>query len=219
MRLQSKWFAVGIAAVILVASLEAYVVAITLYEHQTIRVACVGDSITRDTTYPDDLEALLGTNYDVINFGVGRTTVSLDFEKPYYNQMAAKFAHWFNPDIVIIMLGTNDAYLSPQQRSNFIADYTKLVTSFQALSSNPKIYICIPPPVFDNSLELNATIVENEVLPLVKQTAASLGLPLIDVHTALLGHPEDFKDGVHPNSEGAKVIATQVFNAITQSNS
>jgi acyl-CoA thioesterase I len=204
------------AAIILVASITAYVVVAQLYEEKKVKIACVGDSITADANYPDLLDEMLASNYQVVNFGVGRTTVSLDFEKPYFNQSTAKLAHWFNPDIVVMMLGTNDAYLSSQQRSNFIADYTTLINSFQTLSSKPKIYILIPPPVFENNLELNGTIVENEILPLVKQTANSLGLPLIDVHTVLLNHTEDFKDGVHPNSEGAKIIATQVYNAITK---
>jgi acyl-CoA thioesterase-1 len=214
--LQSKWLAIGIAVVVLVASMTAYVVVAQLYEEKIVKIACVGDSITADANYPDLLDEMLGSNYQVVNFGVGRTTVSLDFEKPYFNQSTAKLAHWFNPDIVVMMLGTNDAYLSSQQRSNFIADYTTLINSFQTLSSKPKIYILIPPPVFENNLELNGTIVENEILPLVKQTANSLGLPLIDVHTLLVNHPEDFKDGVHPNSEGAKIIATQVYNTITK---
>ena len=36
-----------------------------------IRVACVGDSITGGTYYPNDLWMLLGSNYTVDNFGVG----------------------------------------------------------------------------------------------------------------------------------------------------
>jgi acyl-CoA thioesterase I len=216
--LQSKWFAIGIAAILIVAGLEAYLIAIQYNETNTIRVACVGDSITADANYPDQLEVFLGANYDVINFGVGRTTVSRDFEKPYYNQSKAIFAHFFNPRIVIIMLGTNDAFLSAQQRSNFITDYTMLIHSFQTLSSKPTIYIVTPPPVFNNSIGLNSAVVENEVLPLVKQTAENLNLTLIDIHTPLLGHPEYFKDGVHPNSDGANVIATQVYYALTQGN-
>jgi lysophospholipase L1-like esterase len=157
---------------------------------------------------------LLGPKYDVKNFGVGRTTASLEFDKPYYTQPESKLAHSFNPDIVIIMLGTNDAYLGAEQRASFVKDYTKLVNSFQTLPSNPKIYILIPPPVYNNPSDLNGTIVKNDILPLVKQTATNLGLPLIDVNTVLIDHPEDFKDGIHPNSEGAAIIANQVYNAI-----
>ena len=42
-----------------------------------IRVACVGDSITVGSNYPNYLWMLLGSDYVVGNFGVGSTTVSL----------------------------------------------------------------------------------------------------------------------------------------------
>jgi acyl-CoA thioesterase I len=180
-----------------------------------IRVACVGDSITSDTMYTDDLSSMLGANYAVRNFGVGRTTVSLQFNKPYMNQPAFQNAERFNPDIVVIMLGTNDAYLSEQQRSNFVNDYTTMINSFSSLSSNPKIYIVIPPPVFNNTMGLPADILDNDVIPLVNQTATDLGLSTIDIHTPLLDNPEYFKDGVHPNDEGSLVISSEIYDAIT----
>jgi acyl-CoA thioesterase I len=158
---------------------------------------------------------MLGANYTVGDFGVGRTTVSLDFNKPYLNQTTCQNALNFSPSIVVIMLGTNDAYLSWQQRSNFTSDYKTLIALFQALPSKPEIFIAVPPPVFNNTMGLNATIVDS-VIPLVKQTANDIGLQIIDVHTPLINHPEDFKDGVHPNSQGTKIVATTIFNSITK---
>jgi alpha-L-fucosidase 2 len=214
MKPQLKWLAVGIATVILVASCTAF-----FFETpgsgttSPVRVACIGDSITAE--YPADLLMMLGSNYTVGNFGVGGSTVSLQFHKPYMNQTAFQYAQNFEPNIVVIMLGTNDAYLSQQQRSNFTSDYKTLVASFQACSSKPKIFIVIPPPVFNNSMGLNGTVLVDDVIPLIKQTANDLGLPLIDVYTPLVNHPEDFSDGVHPNSQGSKIIAEVIFNAIT----
>lgn len=180
-----------------------------------IRVACVGDSLTSDTEYPNITGELLGSNYTVANFGVGRTTVSLQFDKPYLNQTEVQYSRKFEPNIVVIMLGTNDAYLSQQERRNFISDYKTLVDVFQAFSSKPKIFIVVPPPVFSNNLGLNDTILEKMVIPLIKQTANDLNLPLIDAHTPLVNHPEDFQDGIHPNILGSEIIAFQIFEAIT----
>jgi alpha-L-fucosidase 2 len=112
------------------------------------------------------------------------------------------------------MLGTNDAYLSQQQRSNFTSDYKTLIAQFQSLSSSPEIFIAIPPPVFNNTMGLNAGIFDDNVVPLIEQTANDLELPLIDVHTPLVDHPEDFSDGVHPNDQGAEILATQIFDDI-----
>jgi lysophospholipase L1-like esterase len=214
MKVSPKWFAAALGIVIILA-VFALVLGTPSATASDVRVACVGDSITSDTKYTEDLASMLGENYTVENFGVGRTTVSLEFNKPYMNQPAFQEAQRFNPDIVVIMLGTNDAYLSQEQRDNFVNDYKTLINSFNSLPSNPKVYIVVPPPVFNNTMGLPAQVLDNDVIPLVNQTASDLGLPTIDVHTPLLDNPEDFKDGVHPNIGGSQVIASQVFNAIT----
>jgi lysophospholipase L1-like esterase len=215
MKTSLKRFVITMFAVILIASLTAFFFEAQRATASPVRVACVGDSITRDTEYPDVLSGLLGANYSVKNFGVGRTTVSLKFNKPYMNQSAFQDAQRFNPDIIVIMLGTNDAYLSQEQRSNFVDDYKALIASFQSLSSSPEIYIVVPPPVFNNTMGLPATVLDNEVIPLVSQTATDLNLPTIDVHTPLLDNPEDFQDGVHPNIGGSQVIASEIYSALT----
>ncbi len=218
METRLKLLAAAIATVVFVSGLAVFFFETQLgsahTSESTIRVACVGDSITIDSDYPDRLKRMLGANYTVENFGVGGSTVSLQFRKPYLNQGACQNARNLEPDIVVMMLGTNDAYLSPQQRSNFANDYETLIASFQALPSQPKIFIVVPPPVFDNNMGLNATVLVNDVLPLVNQTANDLGLPLIDMYTPFVNHPEGFLDGVHPNSQGAEIMATQVFSAI-----
>ena len=129
-------------------------------------------------------------------------------------QLAFYDAQKFNPDIVMIMLGTNDGYLSQQQRSNFTDDYKSLISSFQMLPSNPQIYIVIPPPVFNNTMGLPSAVIDDEVIPLVNQTASGLGLSTIDTYTPLLGKPENFEDGVHPNIQGSQLIASEIYNAI-----
>ena len=49
------------------------------------------------------------TRFAVGNFGAGSTTVSLNTETPYMNTSVFQSALEFQPNIVIIMLGTNDA--------------------------------------------------------------------------------------------------------------
>ena len=215
MKTSLKWFATALGIVILAASLAIFLHGTQSVAASPVRVACVGDSITSDTQYLNVLSTMLGTNYSVGNFGVGRTTVSLQFDKPYMRQPAFREAQTFNPDIVLIMLGTNDAYLSQQQRENFAGDYKSLIVPFQSLPSNPRIYIVVPPPVFNNTLGLPAAVLDGDVIPKVNQTATDLGLPTIDTYTPLLDNPEAFQDGVHPNLEGAQVIASEIYNAIT----
>lgn len=186
---------------------------------EKIRVACVGDSITGGTDYPADLWMLLGANYTVGTFGVGGSTVALDSGKPYMNESAFQDAKEFQPHIVIIMLGTNDANpLIRQNNESFVADYVKLIAEFQALSSKPKIWIVKPPPVFSNGTGPNAEYFTDNVIPSIEQVANETNLPIINLYSTLANNSDFFPDGVHPNSEGAILIAKEIFKAITSQN-
>lgn len=77
-----------------------------------IRVACVGDSITRGSMssefldphpYPSYLATYLGDGYNVFNAGVGGATVNSYGNERYHRQ-----ALEFMPNIVLFMFGTND---------------------------------------------------------------------------------------------------------------
>jgi len=176
-----------------------------------ILVACVGDSITQDSGYPGMLQNMLGNKYIVINFGVGSTTVLTNSNRPYVNQDAYLDAKLSSPSYVAIMLGTNDAKpVNYANIQNFITDYKMLIGSFQNLSSKPKIVILIPSPIFSNQVEINSTNLEQGVIPLIRDVASDLNLPTIDIYDLLISHPNYFPDGVHPNADGARVIATEV---------
>jgi lysophospholipase L1-like esterase len=190
------------------------------HSEDKIRVACVGDSITGGTQYPADLWMLLGSaNYTVGNFGVGGSTAALDSWNPYINSSAFQEAKEFQPNIVIIMLGTNDA--NPLIRPNngsFVNDYIKLVEEFQALSSNPKIYLVKPPPIFSNGTTPSAEYFRDNIIPTIEQAANQTNLPIIDVYSALANYSKFFHDGVHPDEQGAILIADEIYKAIILQN-
>jgi lysophospholipase L1-like esterase len=219
MKTAVKWLVIVLAAVILTAGLASFYLGEKqkIENASPIRVACIGDSITNGTEYPDDLWMMLGANFTVGNFGVGGATVTLESDNPYMDQVEFQEAKQFKPDIVIIMLGTNDAYPSRQQYLNyFSSDYAKLVESFQELSTKPKIFLVVPPPVFNSALGPNNTILLKDVIPRITQAATEFDLPIIDVYTPLMNHVDYFWDGVHPNANGAKIIATQIYDAVNE---
>jgi acyl-CoA thioesterase I len=184
-----------------------------------IRVACVGDSTTEGTDYPSDLWMMLGENYTVGNFGVGGSAVSLGSGKPYMNESAFQEAKEFQPNIVIIMLGTNDA--DPRNipsNGSFVIDYVKLAAEFQALSSKPEIFIVKPPPVFSNGTGLNVEYFRSNVIPSIALVAKQTDFVIIDVYSALANSYDLFPDGVHPDSEGAMMIANEIYQVITLKN-
>lgn len=178
-----------------------------------INVACVGDSITQWSGYTDNLQLMLGGNYSVGNFGVAEAAVSKNWFKPYKNQSAFQESLDFQPSIVIIMLGTNDAH-TYQHGYGFANDYLDLISQYQSLDSEPTILLVTPPPIYENELELSGTNLDESVIPYIEQVAQNLSLPTVDVNSALENHPEYFIDGVHPNSDGAIVIASEINDAI-----
>ncbi|MCW4009061.1 MAG: GDSL-type esterase/lipase family protein [Candidatus Bathyarchaeota archaeon] len=183
---------------------------------ETIRVACVGDSLTQSTVYPYELRRLLGANYTVRNFGVGSTTVLLNTDTAYMNTSMFQKALEFQPNIVIIMLGTNDAQPNLEVfNASFVGDYVKLVAAFQELLSNPRIWAVLPPPIFSNqSGKIDPQYFELTLIPNIKQAANETDVLLIDVYSALTNYSEDFPDGVHPNDAAAKIIANTIYETL-----
>jgi lysophospholipase L1-like esterase len=177
----------------------------------SIGVACIGDSITELSGYPNHLKMRLGERYIVGNFGACGTTVSLDSENSYLRSRAYALAKDFQPDIAIVMLGTNDA--NPGLNgSRFVADYVLLLDAIKHYGGKPRIWVVKPPHVFDESW-LSGRIMSSEVIPSIEKVTEQTNLPLIDVYSAT-DNPGLFFDGVHPNEEGARIIADLVYQAI-----
>ncbi|MDG6222574.1 MAG: GDSL-type esterase/lipase family protein [Candidatus Bathyarchaeota archaeon] len=209
-------FAIAIIALISCSGLMALSVQPQTITNDTIRVACVGDSITFGFGYPESLQTKLGDNYNVNNFGVSASTVVYHSSKPYVNQNAFRQSKAFHPEIVIIMLGTNDAQSNINGGiDNFSSDYKELINNYQSLPTNPEIWLVTPPPIYYNDYYWDNMILEQQVIPQIKQVAIELDLPTIDINTALTDYPEYFGDGIHPNIEGVSIITETIYQAIS----
>ncbi|MCE0483759.1 MAG: GDSL-type esterase/lipase family protein [Methylacidiphilales bacterium] len=186
-----------------------------------VRVACVGDSITQGVgaddgkSYPSQLQTLLGDKWVVKNFGVSGRTLLRKGDAPYWREQAYKDAIVFKPDVVIIMLGTNDT--KPQNwvhHVEFYSDYKDLVESFQDLSSKPRIFLCRPCPVLgQGNYGINETNLMIEI-PIINRLASEEGVGIIDMYAALAGKPQLLPDRVHPNTEGAALMAQAAAKAL-----
>ena len=190
---------------------------------QTIRVACVGDSITRGAsipdpavnTYPAQLNSLLGNDYEVRNFGVSGATAQKQGDVAYWNLEEFKAVAKFQPAIIIIALGTNDSKpRNWQDADTFSADLTALIKHFRSFPNTPRVFVCTPVPVYKDAFTISQETVRDEVVPAIHDLAAKTDTPLIDLHRALSNRSGDFPDGVHPNAAGAKQIAATVASAI-----
>ena len=147
-------------------------------------------------------------------------------DKPYREQPAFERSAAFSPNVVFLMLGTNDTKKGNwKDIDSFCRDYEKLIDFYLALPSSPRLYILTPPPLF--SLEKDGAIrfamhreYLNLEIALLKDIAEERNIPLIDIHEALLGQEQFFTlDGVHPDCGGAQLIAETVcreFRAFEQ---
>ncbi|MEG1401161.1 GDSL-type esterase/lipase family protein [Bacteroides sp.] len=192
-----------------------------------IRVACIGNSITfgarikdrMHDSYPAVLARLLGDEYLVHNYGVSARTMLNKGDHPYMNEPAYRNALAFNPQVVIIKLGTND---SKQHNWQFKADYMKdmqqMIDAFRSLPAHPDIYLCLPAKAYtpEATAGINDSIIVNELIPMIRKVAKKNKLKVIDLHAAMDHMPELFPDQVHPNEKGAEVMAKTVYQAIKQ---
>ena len=189
-----------------------------------VRVACIGNSITfgagiknrsRDS-YPSVLARMLGDNYWVKNFGVSARTMLNKGDHPYMNEPAYKNALAFNPNIVVIKLGTNDSKsFNWKYKADFMKDAQNIINAFKGLPSQPKIYLCYPSKAYLTGDGINDDIISKEIIPMIKKLAKKNDLSVIDLHTAMDGMPELFPDRIHPNEKGAQVMAKAVYQSIS----
>lgn len=186
-----------------------------------IRVACLGDSITHGVgagpgwAWPDQLNRMLGEKWDVRNFGHSGASVAKGEKHNIWSQKEYRDALLFHPDVVVILLGTNDTKPDNWAAKNeFPKLYSQLVGSFQSLSSKPRVYCGYPPYVAKKgAFGINEAGVKEQI-PMIQAVAKELGAGVVDVHGATEGKDEVFKDNVHPNQEGATLIAKAVYKAL-----
>ncbi len=218
-----------------IAIIMVMVISITVNAKETsqvIRVACVGDSITEagllkeSERYPGQLGEILGDKYIVKNFGKSGATLLKKGRYPsYWKTSEYKKSHEFNPDIVIIMLGTNDSKGGnwSKHSASFVSDYIALIETYQELESKPEIFIVLPPPAFSGRFGINGKIIAEEIIPLTRTVAKKANLKIIDLNAVLVDKIKDpknkkllYRDGIHPTIAGSTVIAETIAKAILE---
>ncbi len=222
---RSALFVLAVLAAAGCARFEPPHVRMEEYDGRKIRVACVGDSITygagvdnRETNaYPAVLGGLLGSSFEVRNYGHSGATMVKAGDGPYWTTAEFKDATTWVPDVVILKLGTNDT--KPQNwkgRPAFEQDLNALLDHFLNLPHKPrtKVWVCLPAPVFATQWGINAKVLDEGVIPSVMDVCQKRKVPVIDLNDALSPHPEFFPDKIHPNAAGAKVMALTVYHAI-----
>jgi lysophospholipase L1-like esterase len=222
-----------------------FVTSILAEQIEKIRVTCIGDSITEgygcvNSTYTVNLQNILGEKYYVTNAGASGQTMlkeglcyndNLDEICSYWDTDEYKIALSSQADIYTIMLGTNDAkYFNWQgvQENNgdfYVLDYVDMIANLKKLNPKPKVFVLIPPPIFDGYnvdtvYFMNSTIINN-ILPKVIRNLANVITDIdgvIDIQSAILSSnlPSDYLtcDGCHPKETANQIIAQTIAETI-----
>ena len=189
---------------------------------EEIRIACIGNSITAYkgtlanldlNSYPVQLRILMGEEYNIQNYGVSGRTLLKKGDYPIWNESAFTAALEFQPNIATIMLGTNDS--KPYNwiyQAEFISDYYSLIDTLRSLSSNPEIYVCIPPPAFSSNFDISDSVIANAIIPMLQQIITEKNTHSIDFYTPFIGKGDLFYDGIHPTLDGLWEM-TKIFYA------
>ena len=193
-------------------------------KEDAVRVACIGNSITDGhgigmapvKGYPAVLQKKLGEGYLVKNFGVSARTMMNKGDLPYMNELAWRDAKAFNPNIVIIKLGTNDSKTHNwvHGADEYRQSMQVMIDTLKALPSKPKIYLCSPIPAFKDSWTINDSVIVNGEMPIIKKLAKKNKCQFIDLHTSYTYGDMMLNDGIHPNAKGAEKMADIIFDAI-----
>lgn len=196
---------------------------------ERIRVSCVGDSLTYGSgviktrevdSYPAKLQKKLGTSHLVSNFGLRNATASADGDLPYIDSAQYKKSLESEPNIVLLMLGTNDSKTYNWNAKSYEEGIKSLVQTYKNLDTNPTVYLMISPYCFslDGSdiaeYQVQPKVVAGKIRDIVEKVAAEEGVEVIDLYSVTVGKEERYRDGIHFDAEGYKIIADYIYDII-----
>lgn len=194
---------------------------------EPVRVACVGNSITYGTgiadrehfSYPVQLQQMLGNGYVVGNFGKPGATLLNKGHRPYVEQPEFKEALRFKGDIAVIHLGINDTDPRnwPNYRDEFVKDYLSIMDSLRAANPKVRFILARMTPIADRHPRFQSGTKQwhDEIQTAIETVARVSGAELIDFHEPLYPYPNLLPDAIHPNPEGAGILAKTVYGGIT----
>lgn len=205
-----------------------------------MRIVAFGDSITNGAgvaeaeTFRDitrrELAKKLGTAVEVVNAGVNGDVVTLAIKRLEKDVLDRK------PDITTIMFGGNEAgFYRPETngfadtprvgREEFKATLGTIVDRLQAARITVVLMTC--PPMTERYWGMHLApyqkhginFLVKDYAQAVRELAAEKGVELIDVYGAFQqdrGRLDYFRDGLHPDARGHRVIADLVVERLAE---
>jgi len=178
---------------------------INVKKYTYITIVAMGDSLIVKSDWVQRFDQLLESTYPYADYN----TIPSGVNGELSNKGFARFDSTvgiYNPQIVIIAYGTNDAGAG---LNNFRVHLEGIVMKSRNLGAT--VFLNLIGPVFYPGKE-SYPAYNNEILKI----ANKYSIPVIDVLSPLSQNPGKYLyDGVHYTSEGASVVAQTVFNSVT----
>ena len=190
------------------------------------RIAFVGDSLTQGAygiAYTVFVKKALKHNVTIGNFGVSGISATGyggswdDSDYKYIKQSAFSELVEFQPELILVMLGTNDAFGWERAKDVFEADYEELLTALT--ETGAKIVVMTTIPVADeNAFGIDDRIISDEIVPIEKAVAERVGADVYDTYAIVKENtPEKFYlDGIHQTDSGKEYFAGIVTDKICE---
>ena len=192
-------------------------------------IACIGDSITfgagvmktrKKDAWPFVWNRLAGHDFQILNYGVSGATLQKEGDFPYHKVGFLKRLYQAQPELILIMLGTNDAKPYNWNERRFLYEYEAMVRDLQDAPWPHRLVLMVPPKAFPEEKTgiVGYDIEDGPIRDTIRAAAYSLGekysLQVIDLYALTRDHPGYFDDGVHPGPEGNRAIARYLAQEI-----
>ena len=202
-----------------------------------VKIACIGDSITygycideidREVySYPAMLGAKLGDGYEVGNFGKSasyilpgeseyneRTDKTLSYRDTQQYQDSIAFA----PDVVIIMLGTNDitSMIDEAHVAAIEQELENIIKIYQDLESVERVYVMtsIYAPYNLNTYRAS----DGPLQKLQQRAAQDTGAEYLDIYSLTRDYFDvmlHLSDRLHPDEDSYEAIPAACYSLLT----
>ncbi len=202
-----------------------------------VKIACIGDSITyghgideidREVySYPAMLGSMLGDGYEVGNFGKSASYI-LPGDSPY-NLRSDKTLSYrdtqqyldsitFAPDIVIIMLGTNDvtSFVDAESEAVIEEELENIIEIYQALESVQRVYVMTS--IFAPYSPAMVKASDGPLQKIQQRAAADTGAEFVDIYSLTRDYFDvmlHLSDRLHPDEDSYEAIPGAAYALLT----
>jgi lysophospholipase L1-like esterase len=197
-----------------------------------VRIAFVGNSITIGANllnptvecYPSRVSQMLqgvyGDTCVVNNYAVSGRTMLKKGDYPIWNEKQFGQMWNFAPDIVFIMMGTNDSkpYNWDVYGNEFFTDYMSMIDTMKERNPRTQFMLAFPPPAFAVNFDIRDSVILNCIRPLIDSIRMITGAEAVDFYYAFKDSVSLFPDNIHPNAQGSLSMGKMVFEKFIETN-